>query len=380
MLKKMPKKSNVPAYRRVVIKLGTNLITGGKARLSHKMMAGLVDQVAQLHQRGLQPMVVSSGAVAAGKQRLGIRKKRRDTPYRQMMAAVGQGRLMQEYDGLFDAYGIIVAQTLLTKPDFLNRLGYLNARNTLLALLDMSVVPIVNENDVVFVGELQGLTFGDNDNLSAMVANLVDADLLIILSDVAGLYTSDPSQNPNAKIIPRVEKIDKSIESLAKGTSHEGATGGMATKIEAAKLATASGTSVAIASGSEPDAIIRLIEGEALGTFFPAITSNLESRKRWMLSQPGKGPIVVDSGAATALRKRNKSLLPAGIVQVKNRFGRGDMVEIVDSEGNRLAIGVTGYGSSDLKKMMGIRSDSIQEVLGRSYGEEAIHRDNMVLL
>ena len=276
----MRKRSDIPSYHRVVIKLGTNLITGGRASLSRKMMAGLVDQVARLHHRGFQVIIVSSGAVAAGKQRLGSRKKRRDTPYRQMMAAVGQGRLMQSYDELFDAHGIVVAQTLLTKPDFMSRLGYLNARNTLLALLEMGVVPIVNENDVVFVEELEGLTFGDNDNLSAMVANLVDADLLIILSDVAGLYTADPVRNPKAKIISRVEKIDRSIERLARGKAGDGGTGGMATKIEAAKLATESGTSVAIAAGSEPDIIKRLIEGESLGTFFPALASNLESRKQ----------------------------------------------------------------------------------------------------
>ena len=306
-------RNDIASYRRVVIKLGTNLITGGKPSLSRKMMAALVDQVAQLHQRGFQVIIVSSGAVAAGKQRLGSRKKRRDTPYRQMMAAVGQGRLMQAYDELFDARGIVVAQTLLTKPDFMSRLGYLNARNTLLELLEIGVVPIVNENDVVFVEELEGLTFGDNDNLSAMVANLIDADLLIILSDVAGLYTTDPGLNPKAEIISYVPKIDRSIERLAEGKAGEGGTGGMVTKIEAAKLATESGTSVAIAAGGETNDILRLMEGESLGTFLPAVNSKLESRKRWMLSQAVKGQIIVDSGAATALRKHNKSLCRQGL-------------------------------------------------------------------
>ncbi|MFO8101503.1 MAG: glutamate 5-kinase [Dehalococcoidia bacterium] len=372
-------KSGSPAYHRVVIKLGTNLITGSKPRLSRKRVSGLVDQVAQLHQRGLQPIVVSSGAVAAGKERLGSRKKRRDTPYRQMMAAVGQGRLMHTYDELFEAHGITVAQTLLTKPDILNRLGYLNARNTLLALLGMGVVPIVNENDVVFVEELEGLTFGDNDNLSALVSNLVDADLLIILSDVAGLYTADPARNPKAELIPRVEKIDKSIERFARGTAVAGGTGGMATKIEAARMAMTSGTSVVIASGSEPDVIMRLVSGEALGTFFPAVTSNLESRQRWMLSQPANGHIVVDAGAVDALRGQNTSLLPAGVVDVKGRFARGDMVEITDAEGDRIAVGIADYSSSDIKKIMGVRSDKIESVLGYGYGEEVVHRDNLVI-
>ncbi|PIU57500.1 MAG: glutamate 5-kinase, partial [Chloroflexi bacterium CG07_land_8_20_14_0_80_51_10] len=284
----MLEKNPAIAYRRLVIKLGTNLITGGKDSLDHEMMASLVEQVAQLNQRGLQTIIVSSGAVAAGKHRLGIRKKRRDTPFRQMLAAVGQGRLMRAYDELFSAHGITVAQTLLTKADFLNRLGYLNARNTMLALLELGVVPIVNENDVVSVEELEGSTFGDNDNLSAMVANLVDADLLIILSDVAGLYTSDPNHDTTAILIPRVERIGPAIARLAGGSIGGRGTGGMVTKIEAAKLATASGTAVVIASGQETDVILRLIEGEAIGTYFPPTTSRIESRKRWMLSLPPK--------------------------------------------------------------------------------------------
>ncbi len=372
-------KTDTLAYNRVVIKLGTNLITGGRASLSIKVMADLVDQVAQLHQRGIQPIIVSSGAVAAGKQRLGIRKKRRDTPYRQMMAAVGQGRLIHTYDQLFEAHGIAVAQTLLTKPDFLSRVGYLNARNTLLALLEMAVVPIVNENDVVFVEELDGLTFGDNDNLSAMVSNLVDADLLIILSDVEGLFTSDPGRDSKARLISKVDTINADIECLATDSCGEGGTGGMATKIEAAKLATTSGTAVAIAAGSQSDIILRLVNGESVGTFFVPVTSRLESRERWMLSQPGKGYITVDPGAQTALCAHNKSLLPAGIAQVKGRFNRGDVVEIVDSIGNKIAIGIAGYNSSDIKRIKGVRSDRIEQILGYGYGEEVVHRNNLVL-
>ena len=366
--------------RRVVIKLGTNLITGGKARLSRKAMAAILEQVARIHERGIQVIIVTSGAVAAGKQQLGNRRKRRDTPYRQMMAAVGQGRLMQVYDELFAAHGITVAQALLTKPDFLNRLGYLNARNTLMALLDIGVVPIVNENDVVFVEELKGTTFGDNDNLSAMVANLVEADQLIILSDVAGLYTADPCLHPDAKIIHEVDKIDLSIERLAGSTCGKGGTGGMATKIEAAKFATASGTSVVIAAGAEPDIITRLIEGEQLGTRFPASTSKVEGRKRWMLSQPAKGQIIVDAGAATALLEQNRSLLPAGIIQVKGRFERGNIVALVHPEENRIAMGIVNYDSVDIKKIMGSRSDRIETTLGYGYGQEVMHRNNLIIV
>jgi len=336
--------------------------------------------VAQLHQQGLQLIVVSSGAVAAGKHRLATRKKRRDTPFRQVMAAVGQGRLIQTYDKLFGAHGITVAQTLLTKPDFLNRLGYLNARNTLLALLDLGVVPIVNENDVVFVEELEGATFGDNDNLSAMVANLVDADLLVILSDVAGLYTTDPGQDARAELIPRVDRIDHAIERLAGGSTGGKGIGGMLTKIEAAKLATASGTAVVIAGGQEPDVILRLINGEAMGTLFSPTASRIESRKRWMLSLSTKGNIVIDSGAITALQRQNKSLLPAGITEVQGMFERGDVITIIDSQSNSVASGISNYSSSETDQIKGCRSDLILDVLGYGYGTEVVHRDNLVLL
>jgi glutamate 5-kinase len=367
-------------YHRLVIKLGTNLITGGKDSLDRKVMGSLVEQLAQLNGRGLQTIIVSSGAVAAGKDRLGMRKKRRDIPFRQMMAAVGQGRLMHAYDELFSVHKIIVAQTLLTRPDFTDRLSYINARNTLLALLEFGVVPIINENDVVFVEELEGATFGDNDNLSAMVANLVDADLLIILSDVGGLYTCDPNQDPAAKLIQRVGRIDQSIEKLAKGTHGERGTGGMATKIEAAKLATASGTAVVIANGREPNVVLRLAEGEALGTLFEPVTSKVEGRKRWMLGLPTRGKIIIDPGAKAALLRQNRSLLPAGITSVEGIFERGDVVKIADSQDNGIATGISNYSSTDISKIKGSSSASIPELLGHGYGDEVVHRDNLVFL
>ena len=367
-------------YHRIVIKLGTNLVTGGRDSLNYEAMAELVGQVAQLNQQGLEVILVSSGAVAAGKRRLGIQKKLRDIPFKQVLASVGQAYLMQSYDQLFSRQGIITAQALLTKADFLNRSGYLNARNTLLALLKLKVVPIINENDVVAVDELEGISFGDNDNLSAMVANLVDADLLIILSDVAGLYTADPKRDANAKLIPRVEKIDAFIESLAKGSSEGEGVGGMSTKIEAAKLATASGTAVVLADGREPNVILRLINGEALGTFFPPTTSKLESRKRWMLGLPAKGKIFIDSGAKTALQKQNKSLLPAGITRIEGEFERGDIVTIVDSQGDKIACGISNYKSADVELIKGCRSDQILKLLGYEYGAEVVHRDNLVIL
>ncbi len=259
-------------YHRIIVKFGTSLLTGGTDRLDEKVISKLVSQVARLQKQGLELLVVSSGAIAAGRYKLGLDKKRLDIPYKQVLAAVGQGKLMNVYDQLFSGYGITVAQALLTRTDLADRAGYLNARNTLLALMELKVVGIVNENDVVAIDEIQEAQFGDNDNLSAMVANLVDADLLLILSDIAGLHTADPKQNPDASLIPLVENINGEIESLMADASGTLGTGGMATKIEAARLATASGVTVIVADGREPDIILDAVAGKTVGTrFSPAV-------------------------------------------------------------------------------------------------------------
>jgi len=274
-----------------------------------------------------------------------------------------------------------VAQALLTKADLSDRAGYLNARNTLLALLELRVICIVNENDVVAVDEIQEAKFGDNDNLSAMVANLVDADLLLLFTDIAGLYTADPHRDPDARLISRVENIDSEIERLATDTPGGLGIGGMITKIEAAKLATASGTTVVIADGRERDIILRLVDGEAVGTRFVPIASKLESRKRWMLSGLStKGKVVVDSGAALALKKQKRSLLAAGIKQVEGDFQRGDIVNIHDPEGSRLGCGITNYSSNDIGVIKGTHSRKIATLLGYDYGSEVVHRNNLVVL
>jgi len=253
-------KARETAYKRIVVKLGTGLLTGGSDHLDQEVMSGLVSQVAQLHKQGRELIVVSSGSIALGKYKLGLSRKIKGIPYRQVLASVGQSHLMHVYDRLFQQHNITVAQALLAKADLSDRAGYLNARNTLLALLELRVLPVINENDVVAVDEIKEAIFGDNDNLSAMVANLVDADLLIILSDIAGLYTADPRSNPEASLIPQVR-----IERLASGTSSSLATGGMITKIEAAKLATTSGVALVIADGREPDVILKLAAGKAIG-------------------------------------------------------------------------------------------------------------------
>ncbi len=368
-------------YHRIVVKFGTSLITGGSDHLNRDIMSSLVAQVAQLHKQGLELLVVSSGAIAAGRHKLGLTKERKGLPFKQVLASVGQSRLMQAYEELFGQHDITVAQALLTKADLSDRAGYLNARNTLLALLELRVLCIVNENDVVAVDEIEGARFGDNDNLSAMVANLVDADLLLLLTDTAGLYTADPHRHPNARLISRVERIDSEIERLAADTTNHLGTGGMITKIEAAKLATASGVTVVIADGREKDVILRLASGETLGTLFLPATSKLESRQRWMLSGLStRGKLVVDSGAAMALKKQHRSLLAAGIRQIEGDFQRGDIVNIYDPEGSRLGCGITNYSSADINVIKGAHSRKIASLLGYDYGSEVVHRNNLVVL
>lgn len=369
------------AYRRIVVKLGTSLLTGGTEQLNQDIISSLVAQVARLHEQGGEVILVSSGAIAAGKDRLGIQKRIRGVPFKQVMASVGQSRLMHLYDQLFAQHNIAVAQALLTKTDLADRAGYLNARNTLLTLLELRVLCVVNENDVVAIDEIAEAKFGDNDNLSATVANLVDADLLMILSDIDGLYTADPHCDPNACLIPEVKKIDAEIEQMVAGSAGGLGTGGMITKIEAAKLATASGVTLIVANGREPDIILRLAGGETLGTRFLPVTSKLESRRRWMLCGLSvRGRLVVDSGAAQALKKQRGSLLAAGISEVESEFERGDIVNIYDPEGVHVGCGIANYSSVDIRAIKGVHSAEITKLLGYDYGSEVVHRNNLAVL
>jgi glutamate 5-kinase len=367
-------------YRRIVVKLGTNLLTGGTGRLDVKIIADLVKQVAELHSKGHEIILVSSGAVAAGRERLGIKNKLKDIPFKQVMASVGQNRLMHLYDELFSIFGITVSQALLTRSDLMDRSQYLNARNTLLALIGLKVICIVNENDVVCTDELGELKFGDNDNLSAMVANLVDADLLILLSDVKGLYSTNPQQDKQARLIPVVEKIDESTTKMAGGAGSARGTGGMVTKIEAARLATSSGVPVIITLGTLSNVLVKASSGKSVGTLFMARENKIESRQRWLLSGlSSKGRLLIDKGAVTALRRSGKSLLPAGIIDVTGNFKRGDVVDIIDSSGKKAGSGITNYSARDLRRIKGIQSSKIADTLGYEYGDEVIHCDNMAL-
>lgn len=361
------------------------MLTGGTRTLDLEQMATLARQIAALRGQGNQVLLVSSGAVAAGRSRLPLDRARRDVPAKQMLAAIGQHLLMQTYDRLFQEYSITVAQTLLTRADLRDRQGYLNARNTLLGLLQHGVLPIINENDVVNVEEIRpdadGRLFGDNDNLAAMVANLVDAHLLVNLTNAGGLYTADPRRDPQATLISEVPRISKTIEALAGGAGTDQGTGGMRTKITAAKLATASGIEVVIAPGTEPDVLLRVAAGESIGTRFYPQKSRREARARWILSAlASRASVYVDRGAAEAIRTRGRSLLAAGVVSTEGRFGRGDPIAVLGPDGERIACGLANYSSVDIDQIKGRHSQDIAERLGYVYGQEVIHRDNLVVL
>lgn len=371
------------SYKRIVAKFGTSLLTAGTSRLNLQVLSSLTEQVAELHRQGREIVIVSSGAVAAGRQRLGAtvvqEMSHRSVPFKQMLAAIGQGRLMHAYEQLFDWHQITVAQALLTRSALAERAGYLNARNTLLGLIELGAIPIVNENDVVAAEELEGVAFGDNDNLSAMVANLIDADLLVLLTNIDGLYTANPQTSPGATLVPRVDDIE-TVESMAGCAGNQG-TGGMVTKVQASRLATASGIAVVIANGFQPGCLLRIANGEQVGTLFPPKTDKLESRKRWLAcGLEARGSVVVDDGAARALKKQNKSLLPAGVKDIEGQFERGDLVYVKDSQGKRLACGVANYSSQEVFRIKGERSDRIAALLGYEYGSEVVHRNNLALL
>jgi glutamate 5-kinase len=373
--------------RRIVVKAGTSVLTSDGANgLDHPVLSSLVGQISQLQQtRGTEVLLVTSGAIAAGRGVLGRpaeARMGRNIVSRQVLAAIGQGQLMRIYQEAFAGHNIKIAQTLLTTNDLFHRQSYLNIRNTLLALLDLGVVPVVNENDVVAVDEI-GEVFGDNDRLSALVANLIDADLLIILTDTEGLYTADPRTDPTARLVQMVEQVDPSIEAMAGEHRNPWARGGMPTKIQAARLVATAGIATVICRGRADNAVLRAARGENIGTYFQPASGKLEARKRWMLSQAGgpqSGRIIVDNGAAAALRRQGVSLLPAGVKKVAGKFQRGDIVYILGPEGTRIACGIANYTADDIARISGFRSDRIQGILGYHYGEEVVHRNNLVLL
>ena len=365
--------------RRIVVKIGTNVLTQKSNVLNLKRIENLVKDIALLKKSGREFILVSSGAIGAGMGRLKLKRKPQTIPLKQAAAAVGQTQLMFVYDKFFRRYQRIVGQILLTQEDLTDRKRYLNARNTLRSLLSANVIPIINENDTVAVDEIK---VGDNDILSALVTNLAEADLLIMLSDIDGLYTEDPKKDKKAKLILQVEKITPQIEAMAEGTLLETATGGMKTKIQAARMVTRAGEAIIIANGTRKNILTRLFAGEETGTLFlPEKQDKMASRKRWIAFRLGvRGVIIIDNGAKEALVARGKSLLPSGIIGYKGRFQPGDVVSLQDSKGREVARGMVNYSHDELEKIKGKKTHEIEKILGYKYYDEIIHRNNLVIL
>lgn len=360
--------------QKIVIKVGSSTLTQGSTRLSRRYMLTLAQQITELRDQGHQVVLISSGAIAAGKELLHSSKESSSIPTKQMLASLGQAKLMQTWSELFALFDTHVGQLLLTRDDFSDRKRYLNARDTFSSLLLHHILPIVNENDTIATKEIR---VGDNDNLAALVATLMAADLMILLTDQEGLYTADPRSNPTAELIKEVPHIDQKIFALAGGSGTSLGTGGMFTKIEAAHIAAQCGTRTVIASSARPNVLKDIVAGQAVGTLFLSETSSLESRKRWLLSDKRQGSLYVDEGAASSIKTKGSSLLPSGITKTLNNFERGATVQIVDPSGQPIAVGTTNYGSAEIEKLIGKHSNLIEELLGYSYGPEIVHRTDM---
>jgi len=370
--------SVIQQAKRLIIKVGSSLVTNDGKGLDHVAIARWAEQIAHLRTLGKEVVLVSSGAIAEGMQRLGFERRPTGVHELQACAAVGQMGLAQIYESSFRAFQVGTAQVLLTHADLADRERYLNARSTLFTLLRFGVVPIINENDTVVTDEIK---FGDNDTLGALVANLIEADALIILTDQRGLYTADPRRDPAAQFVHQAQAGDLSLEAMAGGAGTGIGRGGMLTKIRAAKRAATSGAHTVIAWGREDQVLSRLAAGEAIGTELTAQTAQLTARKQWMADHlQTAGRVVLDAGAVQKLTAEGKSLLPIGVTEVAGEFGRGDVITCVDTEGRAIARGISNYASSDARRIMRHSSSEIQAILGFVEEAELIHRDNMVLL
>ena len=368
---------NLSQARLLVVKVGSSLVTAEGRGIDQQALAQWAAQIAQLNKRGVQVIFVSSGAIAEGIKRLGWPRRPKALNELQAAAAVGQMGIAQAYENAFAPHGINTAQILLTHEDLSNRTRYLNARSTLRTLLAHGIVPIINENDTVTTDEIK---LGDNDTLGALVTNLVEADALVILTDQQGLYDSDPRKNPQARLINRIAAEHPDLESMAGGVGSSVGTGGMYTKVTAAKRAALSGAATVVASGREPDVMVRLIQGDAVGTLFTSEHSRINARKQWLLGQVQlSGRVVVDEGAARAVAEQHASLLPVGCVRAEGHFYRGELVAVVDGGGKEIARGLANYNSSETAKILRTPSAQIERKLGYVMEDELIHRDNMAL-
>jgi len=361
----------------VVVKVGTNVLTDDRGRLDLVRVADLGSQVVRVLRAGKKVALVSSGAIGAGVGQLGLGRRPADLPHLQACAAVGQGVLMRAYQEALAAHGVHPAQILLTAGDFDHRARYLNARNTVLTLFELGALPIINENDTVSVAEIK---FGDNDHLAAMVTNLLRAPLLVLLTNVDGLYSADPS-DPNARLLATVPAIDDTVAGLAADTKSALGSGGMRSKLRAARLVTASGEAVIMANGATPGVLDRIFAAEPLGTLFLPHGGTVPSWKRWVgyTAQP-RGQLITDAGARHAVEAGGKSLLPIGVVRVAGDFGKGDVVAVADAAGHEFARGLCNYSAADARRICGLRTDQIAGVLGTAPYEEMIHRDNLVVV
>ena len=370
------RKTTFECAKRVVVKVGSGVLTKDNG-LNFKAVRSITKQICKLIDGGVEVLLVSSGAMASGIKKIGLSKRPDEIPKRQAVAAVGQAGLIMEYEKAFALYKKKVAQILLTSEDLSNRKRYLNARNTLNTLLSWQVVPIINENDTVAVEEIK---FGDNDNLSAMIALLMDADILVNLTDIDGFYTKDPRTNQNAQFIPVVSAINKHMEKLAGDIPGALGTGGMLSKIKAAKKVVAGGIPMVIAKGEQPDILTNIFTGQEYGTFFVPKKEKLASRKCWIaFTLKPEGAIVIDNGAAAAILKRGKSLLPSGIVGVEGEFNVGAPVEFKKDDNEILGTGLVNYSAADIRKIGGLKTNQIKDRLGYKPYDEVIHRDNLVL-
>lgn len=368
----MPKR-----LKRLVIKVGTSTLTDGGGCLDRAYIASLTSQIADLRSKGCEVVLVTSGSIRAGMERMDLGHRPRTIPEKQAAAAIGQGLLMQVYAEFFARHGITVAQVLLTKADFGHRGRYLNVRNCMLTLLERGVVPIVNENDTVAVDEIR---VGDNDNLAALVASSLQARWLVILSDIPGLCDADPGKCDTAQVIPVVERITPSIYELAGGTRGMSGTGGMRTKIEAAEVAVSSGVTMVIADGRRPNVLADVMAGKQIGTKFLPVEEGLRSRKRWIaFGAAPRGSVTVNEGARDKICEGGKSLLAAGITGVSGSFSGGDLVKVLDQQGNQFARGLVNYSAGEIERIKGKRSSDIEGILGYKDFDEVIHRDNLVL-
>jgi glutamate 5-kinase len=364
--------------KRLVVKIGSNILAHDKEGLDTKRISSIAADISALQDKGYEVVVVSSGAIAAGMYKLGLKEKPKDVKLKQAAAAVGQSSLMWAYERGLSGHGKKVAQVLLTRNDLSDRKRYINAKNTIFTLLSFKVVPIINENDTVATDEIK---FGDNDHLASLVSGLVEADRLIILSDVEGLYTADPGQDATARLIESVEEITPALEQRAGGAGSIVGTGGMYSKILAAKKAVSYGIFVHIVSGRKDGLLPSLLEGQLSGTLFKPKQDKLSSRKGWIAyGSRAKGNLILDEGAVKALVERGKSLLPSGIVSVEGDFDTGDAVYCLDMKGTRIAKGIINYSSSEILKIKGLKTSEVESALGFKYSDEAIHRDNLVLL